>query len=146
MQVACSLTGAHPMEGRLTRTFFEDKQTLGSLTIVDDTGQQVFKSHSLELPWLNNQSQVSCIPTGSYVVVPRTSLKFGKHFHITNVPGREWILIHPGNYHTQIRGCVLIGQGLIDINGDGYRDVTSSRPTVDLLLKIAPKGFVLCVE
>ena len=73
----------------------------------------------------------------------RTSPKFGNHLHITDVEGRKWVLFHSGNYHFQIRGCVLVGDSYSDINHDGYKDVTSSKNTMRKLMKIAPKGFQL---
>ncbi len=76
----------------------------------------------------------------------RTSQKYKRHFHVTNVPGRSYILIHPGNYHTQILGCILPGKSLVDIDGDGYRDVTSSKATLNKLLELAPDGFKLVIE
>jgi len=72
----------------------------------------------LELPWKDNQQKVSCIPLGTYSVKRRHSDRFKEHFHIQDVPNRTWILIHPGNYYTQIMGCVLVGGGFSDINND----------------------------
>ncbi len=130
----------------LTREIFEDKQTLGTLKVFDTSGNVIFECKTLELPWRDNKFQVSCIPNGSYKVVPRTSNKFYKHFHILDVDNRSLILIHRGNYHSDILGCVLVGQGLKDIDGDGYRDVTSSKQTMKALRDIAPEGFTLCIE
>jgi len=134
------------MEGILDRQLYEDKQTLGVLQLLDDHGCIVFQAKTLELPWKNNKFQISCIPKGTYNVVPRRSAKYGNHFHVTDVKNRTYILIHGGNYHFQIKGCILIGQGHKDINGDGYRDVTSSKYTLKLLKKIAPKGFKLKIQ
>lgn len=134
------------IHGSLNRTSHRDKQTTGTLVLTDATGRQLFKCNTLELPWLNNKVRQSCIPTGSYEVKPRTSAKFGKHLHITDVPNRSYILIHSGNFHTQILGCVLVGDDLRDINGDNYKDVVNSRKTLAKLLEVAPNGFQLCVQ
>lgn len=133
------------MKAILKRTDYEEKQTLGNLTLFDGD-KELFKCFTLELPDLDNKSRVSCIPKGEYDVVFRTSEKYKKHFHVTDVPGRSYILIHPGNYHTQILGCILPGKSLVDINNDGYRDVTSSKATLNELLELAPDGFKLIIE
>lgn len=116
------------------------KQTLGTLFVMD--GKRVhYTCHTLELPWKNNEFQVSCIPEGIYTVVRRYSAKFGHHFHITDVDGRTYILIHAGNYYTDILGCILVGKGLADINKDGLKDVTSSKAALTDLLAMMPKTF-----
>jgi hypothetical protein len=130
------------MKALIKRFEYSDKQTLGTLVIYDK-GEIIYTCYTLELPDLDNASQISCIPKGDYKVVPRTSAKFKDHFHITNVPNREYILIHGGNYYTQIRGCVLVGKTLTDINNDGYKDVTSSKNTLNKILELAPNGFEL---
>jgi hypothetical protein len=63
--------------------------------------------YSIELPWKNNHTRVSCIPEGRYELVKRWSLKFGRHLQILNVPGREYILIHPANEALrELKGCI----------------------------------------
>lgn len=128
----------------LIRAESDDKQTLGHMICIDKCeGDIVFQSKTLELPWLNNRQSISCIPKGVYTVVERYSQKYKNHYHITNVEGRKWILIHHGNYHTDIRGCILLGRDFTDINGDGYRDVTSSKRTCDEFLRVMPPKFEL---
>ncbi len=62
---------------------------------------------SIELPWRQNQVGISCIPEGEYVVLPRSSPKYGAHFSLQDVPGRSMILIHPANFAlTELRGCI----------------------------------------
>lgn len=134
------------MIATITRTQQTSKQVTGVFVLQDSQGKAVFRCKTLELPWRNNERQRSCIPVGTYEVVPRTSPKFAKHYHIKDVPNRDWILIHTGNYHTQILGCVLVGATLADINGDGELDVTSSRVTLNKILALAPKGFQLIVQ
>jgi len=65
--------------------------------------------HTLELPWRNNQDNISCIPYGIYTCKKIKSPKFGICYEILNVPNREKILIHWGNYLKDILGCVEIG-------------------------------------
>lgn len=73
--------------------------------------------HTIELPWLNNQPNNSCIPEGTYVLEKRWSPKYLWHLHITGVKGRSLILIHPANDAVkELRGCIapvmqLSGQG-----------------------------------
>lgn len=134
------------MRATITRQSHEEKQTLGELSLFDNNETEIFKCKTLELPWLNNATQKSCIPTGSYKVVPRTSHKFKKHFHVTEVHGRSYILIHAGNYHWDILGCILVGDSLKDINNDGIRDILNSKNTLNKLLSLAPDGFELCIE
>lgn len=133
------------MANRLKIERFESgkKQTLGNLFVLDEDDFALFDCRTLELPWKNNRRNLSCIPEGCYQVEKRYSRKFGHHFHITDVEGRKWILIHAGNYYTNIRGCILVGKGHTDINGDGLRDVTNSRDTMADLLGLMPQKFEL---
>ncbi len=140
------------MRAKICRKYRKE-QTEGELQVFnEDSGELEFVCKTLELPWLDNQTSISCIPEGHYDVVPRTSQKYKNHLHVTDVEGRSFILIHWGNYagsknprtgHSDIRGCILVGKTLTDINGDGIRDITSSKNTFKALMKVAPKGFVL---
>ena len=87
--------------------------------------------HTLELPWLNNKTYVSCIIAGRYKLIQRTEsgkAKRQKYFYkgrplenimsngmieISGIPGRSMILIHKGNSTNDIQGCVLIGENII---------------------------------
>jgi hypothetical protein len=63
--------------------------------------------HTIELPWLENMRNVSCIPDGRYVLQKRFSVKRGEHLEVMGVPDRSAILIHPANYALeQLRGCI----------------------------------------
>lgn len=121
----------------LKRFDHADKQTLGLLNI---NGNQFY---TLELGWHDNEKRISCIPEGKYEVIKRHSEKYGDHFHVLNVPNRDYILIHHGNYYTDILGCILVGIGLQDLNSDGLQDVTSSRVAMKALNKLLPKRFTL---
>ena len=63
--------------------------------------------YTIELPWKNNLTRVSCIPEGRYELVKRWSPKFGRHLQILHVPGRELILMHPANEALrELKGCI----------------------------------------
>tara|TARA_R110002049_G_C9175744_1_gene562616 strand:- start:12904 stop:13311 length:408 start_codon:yes stop_codon:yes gene_type:complete len=132
------------MKAILIRLSNEKKQTLGSLQIFDGTNK-IFECHTLELANKDNQRSVSRIPEGTYKCVARISDKYSRHFHVTKVDDRSLILIHAGNYHTHTRGCILVGKSLLDINGDGYRDVTNSKTTMNELNSLNMDSFDLTV-
>jgi hypothetical protein len=60
------------------------------LLAIDHEGNTV-AFFSLEPAWKNKERNQSCIPPGRYKVVKRNSPKFGDHFHVLNVPGRDYI-------------------------------------------------------
>ena len=137
-------------EFNLIRSHWNDKQVEGRLFIGADFVL------TLELPWKENKRRVSCIPAGRYTVVRRTSPKYGEHFHITNVPNRDLILIHAGNYAgsknpktkmSDILGCILVGTSMYDINADGIVDITNSKKAMKKLLKLLPQEpFILNIK
>ena len=121
------------------------KQTLGELTLCKD-GKSIFTCKTLELPWLDNANRISCIPAATYKAIIRETSDRGKHFHVKDVPKRTWILVHSGNYFSDILGCILVGAAHTDINKDGYLDVTASKPTLKKLVELAPDGFDLIIK
>ena len=133
------------MEATIKRIKYEEKQTLGEFTLFKD-GKEIFNCKTLELPDLDNAFQKSHIPKGTYKVIPRTSVRFKNHFHILDVPDRTHILIHAGNYYTDILGCILVGENFAYINKDEYLDVTTSFKTLKKILELAPKGFKLTIK
>jgi hypothetical protein len=131
------------MKIAIIRTEATSFQTLGELTVLKNEYCPLFKCKTLELPWLDNKRRQSCIPVGDYEVVKWTSPTFGDCFHITNVPDRDLILIHPANFRSDLLGCIAVGEKHTDINGDGNRDVTNSKATLKMLLTLLPKKFSL---
>lgn len=76
--------------------------TNGSLYLM---GQELCKT--IELPWKQNQKQISCIPEGIYPIRFRKSKKFSRHIELLQVPDRSLILIHPANNALkELRGCI----------------------------------------
>jgi hypothetical protein len=85
----------------LHRTYFPD----GTQGILEWNGNRI--CYTIELPWLENQKRVSCVPEGEYLLQKRFSQKYGWHLHLVNVPGRDFILIHPANdAKTELLGCI----------------------------------------
>lgn len=127
----------------LIRTQYASDYTQGVLLVFDYQQNLRFQCCTLELPWRNNMRQVSCIPEGTYQVVRRTSPKFNDHYHLLQVPGREFILIHPGNYTSQIMGCILPGREFKRLNADSIPDIIQSQATLTSLLKLMGDAFEL---
>ena len=131
------------MHVKIQRISKTDHQVLGILTIFDDNNFPKWECRTLELPDKGNQNRISCIPEGEYEVVKRTSPGRGEHFHIKDVEGRTWILIHSANYVEQLLGCIAVGLHHTDINGDGWRDVNRSKQTMKDLNRELPDSFKL---
>jgi hypothetical protein len=101
----------------LRRLSEDHRATLGEL--LDADGKHL--CHTLENRWLGNKPRVSCIPPGVYPLRLRKeggwNKRLGERFpdihkgaiEIADVPGRSFILIHPGNSHADTLGCVLPG-------------------------------------
>lgn len=116
-------------------TWRQDDCTLGRLFFGD------FKCFTLELPWLNNQPNISCIPAGTYKAKKHISPSLGQVIHILDVEGRTWIYIHKGNFTRQIKGCVLVGDGIKYVDKDDIPDVTNSEKAFDGLMAALPDEF-----
>lgn len=63
--------------------------------------------NTIELPWRNNESRVSCIPEGKYLLEKRYSKKFQWHIEIRQFRNRGAILFHPANNALkELNGCI----------------------------------------
>lgn len=96
----------------LIRFAYTPKGTFGWLSV--DGGAPLY---TVERPWMQNQSNISCIPCGTY------RLKLGMFYagdgvggkrdypayEILDVPGRDLIKIHIANRYQQVNGCVAPG-------------------------------------
>ncbi len=95
-----------------------------------------FTCFTMELPWRDNEPNVSCIPPGRYDARIVVSPKFGKVYWVVAVPGRTHIRNHAGNlagdtrkgFKTHSYGCILSGKykGYIA----GQRAILLSRVTI----------------
>ena len=93
---------------KLFRYFQNPLCTLGILVINKDH-PPIFV---LELPWRKNETDVSCIPTGTYGIKPFNSSIHKECYKLLNVPERTDVLIHIGNYLKDTKGCILPGLGV----------------------------------
>ena len=97
----------------LKRIAQSEKGTFGVL-IEDDEPFAL----TLEPPWKDNETFISCIPEGRYSCVETLSPAFGETFEITNVPERSKILFHKGNVGKNTKGCVLVGEQFQKVYGE----------------------------
>ena len=115
------------MELELVRTYFPN-----------GTNGEIFHNkvrvcYSIELPWLNNQNKISCIPEGRYELTKRFSQRFGQHLLVNNVVNRDYILIHAYNdAREESKGCIA-PVSFLTAEGKG----NSSRIALKKLLAIA---------
>ena len=112
----------------IIRDTFTDISTIGNLYLDGE-----WLCDTLELPYLDNQRNISCIPTGQYEVrlrLPRESATRDYiHLLVKDVKDRDYILFHIGNSAKYTRGCVLVGIGT-------EQDfVKNSRLAMELLMK-----------
>lgn len=74
---------------------------------------------TLELPWLDNARDVSCVPAGSYTAERYLSPAHGYVvFRLIDVPGRSDVEIHVANLPCDLLGCIGIGQGFGPVQKD----------------------------
>ena len=94
----------------LIRNTFSKKSTVGELFL---NGERI--CDTLENPWQDNQRNISCIPEGVYPVrlrLPRESAtRDYLHLLVQELPNRDFILVHRGNFPSQTQGCLLVGLG-----------------------------------
>lgn len=118
---------------RIIRSESAEVGTRGVL--VDSAGNHI--CFTLELPWKNNERNVSCIPKGTYGVVRHNGAKYKNVWRLLDVPNRSGILIHAGNTKADIQGCILVGL-------KEYKDgVLDSRLAISKLHKELPETFIL---
>ena len=112
----------------IIRDQFTEKSTIGKLFL---NGEKF--CDTLELPYLDNQRSISCIPLGEYKVRLRTARESATrdylHLLVQDVEGRSYILVHIGNYPKHTKGCILVGQSR------KQDAVYNSRIAMELLMK-----------
>ncbi len=107
----------------------KDNSTIGRLLI-----NQKEMGRTLELPWRNNETNISRIPQGIYDATIRQDGKRKWRIQLKKVPNRQYVQIHIGNYQRQIKGCILIGKEVMpNPNNKAECMVTYSQSTLDAI-------------
>ena len=122
------------IEINLTRLAYEEDGTPGVLSV-----GAVVCGYTLELPWKNNERDISCFPEGDYSCEWRVSPSKGLRIHILNIEGRDHCMFHAGNWIRQILGCVLPGLKFLRKDGNGDKMVQSSRAALKRFEDLVPK-------
>lgn len=64
-------------------------------------------AYTIELPWRNNQHDISCIPVGTYGLTINKSKRLGIILPLLiGVPDREGIRLHVANKSSELLGCI----------------------------------------
>jgi hypothetical protein len=119
------------MEITLQRSYF--KEGTNGVLFINNT----FLGFTIELPWLENIRNKSCIPEGNYILKARFSENFKHHLILENVDQRSLILIHAANNASlELKGCI---SPVTYLNGIGKG--LYSKPLLDKLLSKCYQAF-----
>ena len=138
------------LKGTIIRKETSDQGTFGELSIPGTN----FKCVSLELPWRDNKTGLSCIPAGEYLFKWIQSPKHGwcyEGYDDPSTPQKEDILrrdkiqIHSANlagdiskgYISQLLGCIALGECVVQFQpgkppagAKAQRGISASRSTM----------------
>ena len=125
------------MEIVLERMYFPE----GTNGVLSVNGKEICKT--IELPWRNNKTRVSCIPEGKYKIRKRFSAKFNWHLELINVKNRKYILLHPANNALkELNGCIApVSQ--ITGEGRGNESRKAFEKLKNLIFPYLENGFVV---
>jgi len=101
---------------------------------------------TLEPPFLDNKKNESCIPTGTYGLVPHTSDHLGKCLLVQDVPNRTDILIHGGNVIADTTGCILVGTAIQKMYRKNESFLGDSLDALGILTNSIEKPIVLHIS
>lgn len=108
-----------------------DESTIGRMLV---QGKEI--GRTLELPWRNNEENVSRVPAGIYDANIRSDGPLKWRVELKDVPSRGNIQIHVGNYAREIKGCILVGSEVVD-NGKECMAVNSRQTLLDLAAEMS---------
>ena len=123
-------------------------ETLGTYFVMRGN-EELYRCRVVELPWLNNQKRISCIPDGVYPCEKISTKKHPNSFLINKVPNRDAIMIHVGNFATgkkvDTEGCQCPGLRFIDLDDNGTLDVDGSVIAMKALNHFLPDKFNIII-
>ena len=132
----------------LRRRYFEDG-TFGTLHREDGSKVCVIAERESQ----NNIANRSCIPEGTYQILPHNSPKFGKCYAL-EAPSlgvtregpslRTHILIHKANTPSQLQGCLAPGVAF-GVFGDDWGVLNSTAAFNSLMNELAGKPATLTI-
>lgn len=108
----------------LSRLESSDHGTFGTIQVPN--GEYVEYFYTGELNWLDNRSNVSCVPPGLYRCTWTYSPRFKRHMYLVEgVKDRGGIRLHSANfmgddtkgYKRQLNGCIALGEKLGTMEG-----------------------------
>lgn len=129
---------------QVLRTYM-DEQTLSTFNVFVN-GQIEFSGKGLERKRGDGKQFPGCalcIAEGIYDAVKEETSPGHEypHFRVLEVPHRQGILWHGGNFFTHTIGCYLPGNAFKDTNKDGLLDVINSRKTLQHIYSLLPDKF-----
>ena len=135
------------MELVLSRVFSGPDSTIGVLSVDDKPTCFTCEDEKREVKVYGETR----IPAGTYAIkyrdeggmVGRYKARYSWHkgmLHLQDVPGFEFIYIHPGNTEADTLGCILIGNGAL-LNGAGGGSISHSRDAYAALYKIVSRAL-----
>lgn len=127
------------------RVFANENKTLAECFVTKMRGGNLdvlLEYKHIELPWKNNERNISCIPANIYSAVAINRWSNGKYaIWILEVPNRSEILIHQGKFVKHLLGCKAPGENFADLDNDGIIDINGSDKVMKELEKIIPVGL-----
>jgi len=105
---------------KILRYLDDGRQTLGIMQVYNEDGSEKFELKTVELPYLGNKNNISCIPPGKYLVRPHKNDHYGKCFWVIGQEANNYkwnkligngytrgaVLIHKGPNSTWLAGCI----------------------------------------
>lgn len=92
------------IEIRIDRSYATSEGIMGYLFVNDQA-----ICYTLELPWEDNENNVSAIPAGDYAAFLRYDKSDHWRLQLQNVFERTGVQIHVGNTTQDTEGCILVG-------------------------------------
>lgn len=121
-----------------------------------DTDGKTLICKTLELPWLNNLGNKSCVPERTYLVL-KMRPSFGRdygYFRFSYVEGRTMnqeadmssILMHPITFVKDLLGCVGVGSRHADLDGDSLPEMVESKVKLKWMYDNLPAAFLVTIK